>query len=288
MKVIYANSFDFIMDLPIAIEKGYFKELGLDFEGVALEDNATRNSLLPKEDVHGAFLSSSLALFLIDKGLDLVLVCGIGNRTFDFAVLKDCPIKSIQDFNGKTIANVGKPQNPWLALDLDLAEFGVKPGKVVFTMDYNERISMLLAGHVDVILTSPAVAAKLGDDVRVVHSCTTSKYLWNSCGWFFKRDYLRKHPEAVKKFVDALAKARSIITDNQDEAIKTYSKYNKIDQSSFKTPFKLAQFDNPPVVYAYGLDRTYEAFRKYNLLKNEIDNKKIVDDRFAKTIWTSY
>ena len=288
MKVIYGTYLDFLMDVPIAIEKGYFKKVGLDFEPVDVASFPTRMSMIPRKDVSGAFVPSSTALFFVEKGVDLVMVCGIGNRSFDFAVLKDSPIQSIDDFANKKISNLKKPSSPWLALEYDLQERGIKGYEIIQTGDDAERISMLLSGNVDVTMSSPNIAAKLGDQIRVVHSCPTSKYLWNSCGWFFKRDYLAKHPEAVRKFVQALGMAREVINNNPKEAVRIYSKYNNVDQASNKKPFVLAQFDSPPVIYTYGLEESYKMMKKFNLLKKPIDIKKMVDGRFAKSLSEPY
>ncbi|MBI5252415.1 MAG: ABC transporter substrate-binding protein [Desulfomonile tiedjei] len=288
MKLVYASYLDFCMDVPIAIEKGYFGQVGLDLEAVDISSVATRISLLPKEDIDGCFMASSTALFLVEKGLDLVLVCGIGNRSFDYAVLKDSPIKDIKDFGGKKIANLAKPSNPWLALEYDLTANGVKGYTVIATADDADRTSMLLSGNVDVAMSSPAMECKLGDQIRVVHCCTTSKYLWNSCGWFFKRDYIKKHPEAIQKFVQGLAMSRKIINGDPEEAIKIYSKYNKMDQTTYKKPFQLPSFDSPPVIYIYGLEETHRIMQQFNLLKTKIEIGNHVNGQFAKPLDARY
>jgi ABC-type nitrate/sulfonate/bicarbonate transport system substrate-binding protein len=287
VKIIYTSYLDFLMDLPIAIEKGYFDALGLDVETVDIASGPTRNSLLPQDDMNGAFLPSETALTLIDKGLDMVMVSGIGNRTFDFAVLAKSPVKSLKDFEGKTIATVPKPSNPRLALEYDLDQNHIKATLITTTTDA-DRLSMLLSGRVDIIFSSPPTEARLGDDIRVVHTATTSKYLWNSCGWWFKPDFIKKHPEAVTKFVQGLAKARQIIVENPAEAVRVYSKYNKLKDDSYKKSFVLPQFDNPPVIYTYGLEKTYRIMKDYKMLKKEIDTSKLVDGRFARSLTAPY
>ena len=286
-KIIYTSYLDFLMDLPIAIEKGYFNELGLDLETVDIASGPTRNSLLPQDEMNGAFLPSETALTLIDKGLPMVMVSGIGNRTFDFAVLSNSPVKSLKDFEGKTIAIVPKPSNPRLALEYDLDHNHIKAELITTTTDA-DRLSMLLSGRVDIIFSSPPTEARLGDDIRIVHTATTSKYLWNSCGWWFKPDFINKHPEAVRKFVQGLAKARQVINENPTEAVRVYSKYNKLTDDSYKKPFVLPKFDNPPVIYAYGLERTYRIMKEYKMLKNEMDTGKHIDGRFAKPLVAAY
>ncbi len=283
MKVIHCWTFDFLMDFTISHEKGFFKELGLDVEPVHVESTVTRSSLVPKNDIDGSFLSSCNALNLINKGVRLVQVAGIGNRTFDYAVLKDSPIKCLKDFQGKKIANAPKPSSPWIVLEKDLRRENIEVEhlSVGKTMD---RISMLLTGQVDVILIQPAAIARLGDQIRTVHSCSASKYLWNSCGWWFKPEYIKAHPQAVKMFVQALGKARQVIQRHPQEAIGIYSKYRRLNDKSFKKPFVLAQFDFPPVIYTYGLQQTYEIMRDFNMLTKDIDINSIVDGRFAKSL----
>jgi ABC-type nitrate/sulfonate/bicarbonate transport system substrate-binding protein len=224
---------------------------------------------------------------MVDKGLDLVMVSGLGNETFDFAVLAASPIKSIKDFEGKTIGNKPPPSSPRLGLDLDLAQQHIR-ANIVSTETTTERISMLISGRVDVVLSGPVIAAMLGNQIRLAHTVTTSKYLWNSCGWWFKPDFIKKHPEAVTKFVQGLAKARQIIIENPAEAVRVYSKYNKLKDDSYKKPFVLPQFDNPPVIYTYGLEKTYKIMKDYKMLKKDIDTSKLVDGRFAKSLTAPY
>jgi NitT/TauT family transport system substrate-binding protein len=287
VKILYASYLDFLMDFPVAIEKGYYDQLGLDVEAVDIPNSPTRNSLVPQPDVNGAFLPSETALTMIDKGLDLVMVAGIGNRTFDYGVLAKSPIKNIRDFAGKTIASVPPPSNPRIALEYDLAEQGIKANIISAATDA-DRLSMLVSGKVDVIFSSPPIEARLGDDIRLVYTASSSKYLWNSCGWWFKPDFVKAHPEAVRKFVQGLGMARTLILKNPDEAIKVYSKYNKLQDSSYKKPFVLPKFDNPPVIYTYGLEKTYRLIKEHRELKREIDAQKLVDGRFAKSLTEPY
>ena len=83
--------------------------------------------------------------------------------------------------------------------------------------------------------------------------------------------------------------ARKLIIEKPAEAIELFSKYNKLNDGSFKKPFALPQFDYPPVVYAYGLQKTYEIMKDYGRIKKEdIDTTKIIDERFAKPLKDPY
>ena len=284
LKMVFSPDLDFLMDASIAIEKGYFDQLGLDFDYVTVKGgSAAIIATLPQKSINGVFLASPTALTAINKGIDLVQICGIGNRTFDYAVLKNSPVKSLKDLKGKTIANSPKPSGPWLALKYDLEKFNVK-AEVVEMRTGGDRFSALLTGHVDACLTQPQAQALYGDQIRIVHSCTMSKYIWNSCGWWMKREFLKAHPEAAKRFVQGLAMARKLINKNPDEAVIIFSKYGKIRNTKFKEPFVLAQFDNPPVIYVYGLRKTNEILQKYGLMNTKIDVSNIVNNNKSTVI----
>ncbi|NOX32267.1 MAG: ABC transporter substrate-binding protein [Deltaproteobacteria bacterium] len=288
LKMVFSPDHDFVMDASIAIEKGFFNQLGLDLDYVTVKGGSpVIIATLPQKDINGVFLASPTALTAIDKGIDLVQISGIGNRTFDYVVLKDSPVKSLKDLNGKTIANTPKPAGPWLALKYDLDKFNVK-AKVVEMRTGGDRFSALLTGHVDACLSSPQAQALYGDEIRIVHSSTMSKYIWNSCGWWIKREFLKAHPEAARRFVKGLAMARKLINENPDEAVNIFSKYGKIRNKRFKKPFVLAQFDNPPVIYAYGLGKVNEILQQYGLMNKKINVSDIVDNRFSIVINHSY
>lgn len=288
LKMVFSPDHDFVMDASIAIEKGFFNQLGLDFDYVTVKGgSAAIIATLPQKDVNGVFLASPTALTAINKGIDLVQVSGIGNRTFDYVVLKNSPVRTLKDLEGKTVANTPKPSGPWLALKYDLEKFNVN-AKVVEMRTGGDRFSALLTSHVDACLNSPQAQALYGDEIRVVHSCTISKYLWNSCGWWMKREFLKVHPKAARRFVEGLAMARKLISENPDEAVMIFSKYGKIRSNRFKESFVLAQFDYPPVIYAYGLRKVNEILQQYSLMKKKVDVSEIVDGRFAIVVDEDY
>jgi ABC-type nitrate/sulfonate/bicarbonate transport system substrate-binding protein len=105
---------------------------------------------------------------------------------------------------------------------------------------------------------------------------------------WFKPDYIKQHPEAIKKFVKGLSMAREMIIGDPQKAITVFSKYNKLDDQGFKKPFQLPAFDNPPALYAFGLKKTYSMMRDFKILKTDLDIDKMVDGGFAKVIDQDY
>jgi ABC-type nitrate/sulfonate/bicarbonate transport system substrate-binding protein len=287
MKLVY-SAYDFTLDVVIALEKGYFDQLGLDLDPVNIDGGTSAIiSTLHRGEIDGCFIASPGALMSIEKGIPLVQVSGIGNQDFTYYAHKDSAVNSLADFEGKIVGNVPKPSGPWLALKYDLDNQKIKP-RLLEMRTENIRISSLMARQADVVSGAPYWESVFGDEIRLVHSCTMSKYIWNSCGWWFKPEFIKEHPKAIKRFVEGLAMARTFIDKNYDESIEILAKARFIDLAKMKTPIKLPQFDNPPVIYKYGLEKTAEIMVNYGLLQTMPKIDDYVDGRFAKAIETDY
>lgn len=287
MRVVY-SAYDFTLDFQVALEKNYFAEVGLDLTPVTIQ-GGTANiiSTLHQGDVDGCFLASSGALVSVGKGIPLVQVAGIGIQAFDFYALKDSPIQSIKDFEGKKLGTFPKPSGPWMALQNDLDEQNLHP-EVIFMKSYSSMLSSVLTKQLDVGIFAPYVLASNPDTLKKVHSSTISKYLYNSCGWWFKREFIETHPAAIEKFVKGLTKGREFIRDHKDEAIAILAKNTKLNLADFKQELPLPHFDLPVTIYQYGLEKTNEIIMKYGLLDKKLDVSTMVDSRFAKVVEQPY
>lgn len=286
MRVVY-SAYDFTLDFLVALDKGYFTEAGLDLTPVSIEGGtSTIISTLHRNEVNGCFLASSGAVVSVGKGIPLVQVAGIGIQTFDFYVLKDSPINSIKDFAGRKIGNIPKPSGPWLALQYDLDEQNIKAQ--VIPMASGSIMASLLTGQVEVGSLVPYNFASDPGALRKVHTSTISKYLYNSCGWWFKRDFIAANPGAIEKFVRGLTRGREFIRDHKGEAVAVLVKHMKLNAEDCQGNLALPSFDLPVTIYQYGLDRTADIVLQYGLIDRKPDVAAMVDGRFATVVDQPY
>lgn len=287
MRVVY-TAFDFTLDFLVALEKNYFAEAGLDLTPVSIEGGtSTIISTLHKGEVNGCFLASSGAVISVGKGIPLVQVAGIGIQTFDFYVPKDSPIESIKDFAGRKIGNIPKPSGPWLALQYDLDEQNIQ-AEVIPMANYSTILASVLTGQVEVGSFVPYNFASVPDALKKVHTSTISKYLYNSCGWWFKRDFIDANPAAIEKFVKGLTRGREFIRDHKKEAVAILVKNLKLNPADFQEDLALPSFDLPVTIYQYGLDKTADIIMKYGLIDRKPEAAAMVDGRFAKVVDQPY
>lgn len=289
MRVV-TSTYDITMDVTIAKEKGYFDLLGLDFEPITVKGGtATIISAIGSGEVDGCFLASSGAFSAYSKGVRMVQVAGNGNRTFDLYARKDSPINSLKDLDGKKIANKPRPSGPWLALRHDLDDQKIN-AEVIDVKTEDLALSALLSGQVDAATGEATFLAMYGDKIKKIHSSTISKYLFNSCGWWFKEEFAKNNPRAIKKFVDGILLARLFIHEHKDEAMQILARETHMDLAAFKykEAYGLPTFDMPTTIYKYGLDKMVGIFKKYQLVEGEVKVDDLVDDRFSLIIDKDY
>jgi len=289
MKVV-TSTYDITMDVTIAKQKGYFDLLGLDFEPVVVKGGtATIISAIGTGDVDGCFLASSGAFTAYSKGVQMVQVAGNGNRTFDFYALKDSPVNSLKDLEGRKIANKPRPSGPWLALRYDLDVQNIN-AEVIDVKNEDLALSALFSGQVDAATGHPTLPAIYGDKIKKIHTSTISKYLYNSCGWWFKKEYVEKNPDAVWKFVSGMLLARLFIHEHEEEAIEILASKTHMDLSSFKykDAWQLPTFDMPTTIYKYGLEKMVDIFKQYELFEGDLKVDDLIDTRFSIIIDEDY
>ena len=287
MRIVF-TPYDFLLDFMVAMDQGFFTKAGLKVNPVTVQGgSANIISTLNRGEVDGCFLASSSALVARSRGIDLVQVAGIGVQEFDFYAKADSPVNSLKDLDGKKLATFPKPSGPWLAIQYDIDQSGIKP-KVIYMKSYNVMLSSVLNGQIDAATFNPYVIAKIPGQLKKVHTSTISKYLYNSCGWWAKESFIKAHPKAVEKFIKGMTLAREFIRDHKPEAVKILAKYTKLDLKQLKGELKLPRFDLPVTIYEYGLKKTNDILMKYKLMDKKLDVTKMVEPRFVKVVKKPY
>ena len=287
MRIVF-TPYDFLLDFMVAMDQGFFTKAGLKVNPVTVQGGSSNIiSTLNRGEVDGCFLASSSALVARSRGIDLVQIAGIGVQEFDFYAKADSPVNSLKDLDGKKIATFPKPSGPWLAIQYDIDQSGIKP-KLIYMKSYNVMLSSVLNGQIDAATFNPYVIAKIPGQLKKVHTSTISKYLYNSCGWWAKESFIKSKPQAVKKFIKGMTMAREFIRDHKPEAVKILAKYTKLDLKQLKGDLKLPRFDLPVTIYEYGLKKTNDILMQYKLMDKKLDVTKMVEPRFVKVVKKPY
>ena len=202
----------------IAMDKGFFKEEGLDARWIELQGRPMIT----------AGLTGNLDFVPIPSGgANAVLTAGaplkyIVNQSLkpQYIIVAKAEIKKVEDLKGKTLgyARVGAADYDEGATTLDRF-FNMKVGrdyKVIQFQGEPERMAALANGDIAAALVSvPRAyqARQAGFNVLL----RTGDYLPRAGGTFWStEEFFQKNPETVKKFIRAIAKGVMYYRDNKE------------------------------------------------------------------------
>jgi len=219
----------------LAAELGYFDGTGITIENVGYATGGPASLIaLASGDVEIGSAATSAVLNSIIGGNDFVAAYpsnGINDEVQSiFYVLEDSPIKDIKDIAGKTVAvnTLGAHLDYTIrealhsvGLPSDSANQIVVPGP--------QLEQVLRSGQVDVSAfgywqtTFEGVAKKNGG-VRAVFDDTD--ILGEIAGGFIvlRRDFIEKHPDTAKIFVEQSERALDYARENPEETKKIFAK----------------------------------------------------------------
>lgn len=219
----------------LAAELGYFDGTGITIENVGYATGGPASLIaLASGDVEIGSAATSAVLNSIIGGNDFVAAYpsnGINDEVQSiFYVLEDSPIRDIKDIAGKTVAvnTLGAHLDYTIrealhsvGLPSDAANQIVVPGP--------QLEQVLRSGQVDVSAfgywqTTFEGAAKQKGGLRAIFDDTD--VLGEIAGGFIvlRRDFIEKHPEAAKVFVEQSERALDYARENPEETKKIFVK----------------------------------------------------------------
>ena len=246
----------------VAIEKGYFRDEGLEVE-VAGIFNAGPEEM-------SAFASKSLDVG--DLGM-APSVTGVANRAGGvkaaalanaegsaIVVRADSPVREVKELAGKTVAIPGFANVQDFLLRRALEAAGLGAGAVtIIVVKPPEMLAALETRQIDAFIAwephaTKAVTKGVG---RVLIS---SAQIWKDhpcCVVAFEDAVSRERPAVVQAFLRAHVRATELIRANPDEAVRIGVQYTGMDEPTVRKAFG-------NIAYRYALDeapvREYAAF----------------------------
>ena len=219
----------------VAMEKGWFKEAGLEVEvkpGLGTEKNLT---LLQAGQADFAMVDITAGLIEYGKGThkDFTVVSAVQQRNLAcFMALEGAKISSPKDLENKRIAYIpGGIVKTLFETYASLAGVNAATVKWV-TMPPQDMGKGMAAGSIDAatqfVVGKPAIeAAAKGKKVVVLPFSDYLVDLYGN-GLAVRNKDLQANPDRVKRFNEAMLKGLQYGIDNPAEAGKIYAKYQKL------------------------------------------------------------
>lgn len=232
----------------VAIEKGYFKERGLDVEvaGIFNAGPEQMSAFAAKSIDIGYLGMAPSATGVANKSASVKAVSLSNTEGSAIVVRKDSDITDIKSLVGKTVAIPGHAtvQDFLLRKALDSAGIDIKKVNIM-VIKPPEMIPALQNKQIDAFIAwepHPSKAVTMG----VGKILMPSSKIWKGhpcCVVAVHGDFYTKNPAIVKAFAEAHVKAQDFIKKNPQEAVKIAQKYTGMDEQTIKEAMKNMQYD---------------------------------------------
>lgn len=231
-----------------AVEKGLFKEAGLDVEAqkVASPQQIVEGMIAGRiQGCSNGTASGSLAVAQVaSPDLYRIIVSNPTNSKFvldQVIVGKDSSIQSIADLKGKKVGCGPGPQNLAITKGL-LAKNGVTDAEVV-QMDLSQHPGAVESGQIAAAYTLEPMGTlgELQGLTRTLESGVVAKYILGDpmAPWFggsaaLTTKFIQTYPETTKKYIDVYRQAVEAVRKTPDEARPFLEGYTPIKGNLIK------------------------------------------------------
>lgn len=217
-----------------ALDKGYYKEEGLDVEILGGRGSGTVIKEVAAGTVKIGFADAgTLALARANENVPVKMVAVVyADSPHALIVLEDSGIKGPKDLQGKTASDAAGSSNYKLFPAYARAG-GADPEKVKWVFSESTAlVGLLLSGQVDAIgqfsVGAPLLAKRAKPKkIRVLHYQDAPGFEIYANGIIVREDTLEKEPELVKKFVRASMRGLRDALDDPEETGKIMAKYHR-------------------------------------------------------------
>lgn len=226
IKVSHAVLSAAYMDHVTAMEKGYFRDEGLNVEVLRMGGGVATPALLSGQLHFSSSAGSSLSAAV--RGGPVKIVYTNLSRPSYYLVATSSNITTAKDLVGKKVVINSFGDTGHLATMLYLRKYGINPSSVLFiTVGRNEvRLPALMSGMVDATPLAPRELVKLGLQKQKVLADLGKEIqlVWN--GVALSSRLLAENPQLVERFLRAIVKGREYARRNRDETIAIIGKHD--------------------------------------------------------------
>jgi len=236
------------LPLYVGLERGIFKEAGLQVEGAKFASAQQVAEAMIAGRIQGsANGTASAALGLAEitsPGLLKIICSNPSNRKLvldQILVPKDSPVKAIGELAGKKVASGPGIQNVTLA-KIILEKNGIANPQII-ELPVGQHVPALAAGQIDAVYTlePTGTAGRLKGISRTLETGVIAKYVLGDADapWFggsatLTTTFLKDKPELAKKYVAAYAKAVDWVRKYPEESRTHLDGFTAIDESLVK------------------------------------------------------
>lgn len=223
------------LPLYVGIEKGFFKDLGIEIEQTRLVGGTANVAALIGNQIDAAANMVTIEGINADiKKPGCAMYIAINSQNADyvmeqFVVRNGIEINKLADFKGKKLFVAPGPANVTMAKAV-LAANGLKEGDYTLDqLDIGQHVGAITAATFDggYTLEPPGSVMRKNGVAKTVEAGLIAKYILGNpkanayaAGTVITQDFAKQKPDVAKRFAEGWGKAIAFIKANPDEARK--------------------------------------------------------------------
>lgn len=280
------------LPFAVAMEKGYFKDAGVDITGIISSEGGgttVRNVLGSKLPYGEVALSAAVAA--ANQGIPLLIVNAGVESVGDllWVTLPNSPIKTIKDLEGRKMGYSAPKSVTDIISRLALEAQHIPLDKVqrIAVGGIGSQLTALKAGGIDAAFMSEPVWSKVKKDYRAVFyvkDVLPSAQITQTVG-IVTPEYAKKHPGQIRALVEGRRKGVEFIYAHPKEAAdilaKAYHTDPAVMEEAVQNMVKIHYWSAGKLDMA-GMERMVKGMVEVGALKEPYDLKKIIDTSFLK------
>ncbi|WP_454690577.1 ABC transporter substrate-binding protein [Achromobacter aloeverae] len=275
-----------------AVEKGYFKDAGLDVEAqkFAGAQQVMEGMLAGRCDgsANGVGAANLAIGEIAQPGMFKIFCTNPSNATNvleEFLVAKDSAYKTAADLKGKKIGCGPGIQNVTLAKTM--LERAGAAGATVIELPIGQHVAAIAAGQVDGVYTlePTGTVGRLNGTTRVLEAGVVAHYIlgdpqapWHGGAASLTTDFIKKYPEATAKYIAAYKRGIQLVREHPDDARQYMKGYTAIEGPLTKE-VPLAAYmtydEFKPSDVAY-FQKFYDLFTEKGIFSQKVDVTKLL------------
>ena len=273
-----------MLSVHVGLKLGYYENEGIEIEPIEMAGGGDTVRGVTTGGMSMALSALTAPIIAIEKGEPVKVVGGkFAVTSICWLVKGDSPVKTIQDLKGKKAAYSRPGSNTQFLLIKSLREAkGIDPEDVtlVGTGGSSETITALRTGLVDAAYSAEPIVSKYGKEFRVLWWASEYVPDYENMVVMTSDEFIKKHPDIIRKFLKAHQKAMDFINKNPEEAGKIWAKALKMDEEIGIRALKNSPKGFTTKLPIKALEAAEEGLLEFKLIKKPVDWKGLIDQNF--------
>jgi NitT/TauT family transport system substrate-binding protein len=210
-----------------ASQKGLFQKFGLDVTPIFVQGGSTLTQAVVGGSVDIAQNGYTPAISAAVQGADIVLIGGISNK-LPFQLVTKASVTGAAELKGQAVAISRYGSSTDTAAEIALKHLGLARSDVSILQlgGPTNRIAALMSGQIAGTMEQyPETGELVQRGYRVLVDVTSIAGDYPNTSYVTSRAYLKSNPEAVKKFMMAMATAIHEYKTHPEEAMELTAKF---------------------------------------------------------------